>query len=219
MIAVAETMSWGLVQRSALDGAHAAWLDDMPRSLIDAARDDPAGRRLLARRLVDAAPAIFAGFPAVLPAAIAASGWMRWPPAMLDDRSMDLGGLAYAPLLRLRIDRSEVVRIRDVLGAERYARVLAATDTGDVPVAARAALDVALASDEALHRLILVQGRKEWTAHARDVHPVALEWLRLCHSPGVIDVSASGWLGVAATSHVLALTSGEESDVRESRHH
>lgn len=217
---MAEAMSWAIVQRSALDGAHAAWLHDIPRPLVDAARDDPAGRRLLARRLVDAAPAIFAGFPAVLPAAIVASGWMRCAPSVLDERAMDLGALAFAALVRLRIARAEVVRLRHVLGAARYANVLAEAAVGGVvPSGAEAAFAAALGSDEALHRLILEQGRREWAAHARDVHPVAFEWLRLCHAPGAIDASASGWLDGASVSRALTLAIGEDGDVRQSRHH
>lgn len=216
---MAEAMSWGLVQRSALDGAHPAWLHDMPRDLVDAARDDPAGRRLLARRLVETAPAIFAGFPAVLPAALAASVWMRHSPVTLDGHALDLGALAFAPLLRRRIARTEVVRMRRVLGVERYARMLADTHASDAPAVAEVAFDDALASDEVLHRLLLDHGRMEWAAHAREVHPAALEWLRLCHAPGAIDVSATGWLGTAATSRTLAFNLMEDGDVRESRHH
>jgi hypothetical protein len=216
---MAEAMCWGLVQRSALDGAHPAWFHDMPLALVDAARGDPAGRRLLALGLVDAAPQIFAGFPAAVPAALAASEWMHTAPTLLDERALDLGALAYAPLLRLRITRGEVVRLRSVLGAERYARVLAETDVDGTPTAAAALFDAAFESDQALRRVLLEQGRREWAAHARDVHPVALEWLRLCHAPGAIEAPDQGWLAATTTSRVLASTLQENGDARESRHH
>lgn len=218
-MSVVVEMSWDTVQRSALDGAHPAWFHDTPPELLDAARGDPAGRRLLALGLVDAAPQIFAAFPAVVPAALATSDWMHTAPTSLDERALDLGALAFAPLLRLRIARSDVVRLRNVLGAERYARVLAETDADGAPAAANTLLDAAFTSDEALLRLFLDRGRVEWAAHARDVHPVALEWLCLCHAPGQIAAAAPGWLAGTTTSRVLSSTLQEDADVRESRDH
>ncbi len=220
MIAVAEAISWAELQRQALDGAHAAWFDDLPPQLLDAARDDAAGRRLLARRLAGIAPQLFAGFPAVLPAALAANARLRTSRHSLDEQALDLGALAFAPMLRLMIARDEVVRLRRVLGAARYARTLAAADRGPAPPAsAAAALAEACGADETLHRLFLEQGRAEWAAHANVVHPAALEWLRLCHAPGTLDAAAAAWLDTASVARALAISEEESRDDRQSRHH
>ena len=217
---MAEAVSWAGVQRSALDGAHTAWFGDLPPALIDAARRDTAGRRLLARRLVEVAPQIFASFPAVVPSALAASAWLLNERYSLDEHALDLGALAFAPLLRLIISRADSVRLRRVLGEQRHARTLAEADRIPTPPAAAAdALAVALSADESLRALFLEHGRVEWSTHAGLVHPAAIAWLRLRHAPGVIGNEGSGWLPESQTARALVATTTEAPGGSESRHH
>lgn len=204
-------MAWAAVQRVALDGAHPAWFGLPDDALLSRARASGAGRRLLARSLAEgAAPELFGTLPASLPVALSGQGWLSWPTAVLEELAFDLGALAFAPAIRERIERSDVLRLRRVLGMRRYADALKpAAGRNQDTQAIRTALDVALADDEVLASALRRRGWNEWTQFAQARHPVLVERLRLCAAPRVdadAGDSADGmrWLSDAAIATHLA---------------
>jgi hypothetical protein len=207
---VAET-AWATLQRVALDGAHPAWFGLPDEALLARARGSAAGRRLLARSLAaEVAPQLFGTLPISPPASLSGQGWLSWPTAALEELAFDLGTLAFAPAIRERIERNDVLRLRRVLGMRRYADALrpAAGRNEDTP-AIRAALDLALADDDVLAAALRRRGWNEWTRFAQARHPVLVERLRLCAAPRDetdADESANGvrWLSDAAIATHLA---------------
>jgi hypothetical protein len=204
-------MAWAAVQRVALDGAHPAWFQLPDDALLSRARASGAGRRLLARSLASgAAPQLFGTLPAALPVALAGQGWLLLPTPVLQELAFDLGALAYAPAIRERIARSDVLCLRRVLGMRRYTDALKPATGRDEDVnAIRAALDAAIADDDALAATVRDRGWIEWTGFAEARHPVLVERLRLCAAPRARSRSgASGqegrWLSDAAIATHLA---------------
>lgn len=204
-------MAWAAVQRVALDGAHPAWFRLPDDALLSRARASSAGRRLLARSLAGgAAPQLFGTLPASLPVALAGQGWLLWPSAVLEELAFDLGALACAPAIRERIERSDVLRLRRVLGMRRYADALKpAAGRNENTQAIRAALERALADDEVLASALRRRGWIEWSGFAEARHPVLVERLRLCAAPRVgTDAEDSAnrerWLSDATIATHLA---------------
>lgn len=178
-------MAWAALQRAALDGAHPAWFRPLDDALLARARASRPGRRLLARGLADgAAPQLFGNLAASLPAALAGQRWLLWPTPALEELALDLGALAFAPAIRRRVERADVLRLRRVLGARRYADALKPVagrdEAGD---AMRDVLGAALADDDVLEAMLRRRGWIEWIAFAGARHPVLVERLRLCAAP------------------------------------
>jgi hypothetical protein len=178
-------VAWAGVQRVALDGAHPAWFRPLDAVLLERARASRAGRRLLARGLAGgAAPQLFGSLAASLPVALAGQRWLLWPTPVLEELALDLGALAFAPAIRRRVERADVLRLRRVLGARRYADALKPVagrdEAGD---AMRDVLGAALAADDLLEAMLRRRGWIEWIAFASARHPVLVERLRLCAAP------------------------------------
>ena len=210
MHAMAE-LAWARVQKVALDGAHPAWFGLPDDALLERARASRAGRRLLARSLAaGAAPHLFGTLPVALPAVLAGQGWLLLPGEVLRELAFDFGALAYAPAIRERIARADVLRLRAVLGARRYAEALKVADgQGHDTQAIRAALASAMADDEVLANALRQRGWLEWSAFARARHPALAERVRLCAAPrrGVDaeeTVDQVRWLSDAAIATHLA---------------
>lgn len=214
-VVVAE-MSWALLQRAALDGAHAAWFDGLQPSLVEEARRSAAGRRLLARSLaVSAAPVLFGSVPAVLPQVLRNGRWMLLPGATLETLALDIGAFAFAPAIRTRVDRNDVLRLRRVLGARRYtealARHTAATDRAD---AADGALDAVIGCDDRLLDAVRRRGLAEWIAFVAASHPVAVERLRLSAPPGVAVAAVDPWLTDVGVANLVSIVDTEAANDR-----
>lgn len=200
-------LSWPVLQTVALDGAHPAWFGEMDSALLAEARGSASGRRLLARELAQrAAPVLFGSFPAVLPHALSGNHWMMLSGERLAALALDLGGLALSPAIRTRIERAQVLRLRRVLGAQRYAQVLGAAREDTMHLdQMQDDLDRALASDEDLASLIHRTGLAEWLAFVAPLHPVAVERLRLFAAPGDAMAATTPRLEAADIARHLAL--------------
>jgi hypothetical protein len=179
-------VAWAGVQRVALDGAHPAWFRPLDDALLARARASRTGRRLLARGLLaeGAAPQLFGNLSASLPVALADQRWLFWSTPVLEELALDLGALAFGPAIRRRVERVDVLRLRRVLGARRYADALKpAAGRGEASDAMRDVLGAALADDDLLAAMLRRRGWMEWIAFAGARHPVLVERLRLCAAP------------------------------------
>src|SRR5690606_37484125 len=115
-----------------------------------------------------------------LPHALTGSEWLLLPGDRLASLAMDLGGLAFSVAIRTRIQRDEVLRLRRVLGTQRYAQVLAgAAHAADAEAShldeMQGQLCRSLASDEDLASLLFGSGLAEWLAFVSSLHPAAVE--------------------------------------------
>lgn len=199
-------MSWAALQCAALDGAHPAWFRPMGEQLVAHARQSREGRRLLARSLVGRpAPVLFGSYPASVPQALANQHWMLLPATVLDELALDLGAAAFAPAIRLRVARADVLRLRRALGQRRYADILGSQHQGDGATGEiSAALDLAMAGDEQLVSALRWRGWAEWLDFVQPQHPVLAERLRLAVAPERPTATRVRWLSPAMIATHLA---------------
>jgi hypothetical protein len=169
---------WFEVQVATLERVHSSWLPGVPIELLTQARRLALGRRWLAKRLSVVSPVLF-GLPVELDsdavARLKAAAWLKPLAADPLQCALELGSLAMAPALRSLANQPEVVKIRGVLGPERYARVLASPVvlTQPPPAAAAADLDV-------VERVIRC-GAAEFAGLADWLHPAWGESVRLTY--------------------------------------
>lgn len=202
-------MSWPKLQRAALDDVHPAWFAGWDAALVNEARQHALGRRLMALTLAqEAAPVLFGSLPAVIPHALSGSDWMLLPGDRLAELTLDLGVAAFAEAIRRCIERQPVVRLRRVLGNDRYTRVLA-SERGDAQhlPEMQTELESALVGDETLKAAIYQRGLAEWMAFAAPVHPAAIERLRLSAAPGLTLATETPWLTAQSIARRIALVS------------
>lgn len=163
----------------------------LDQRLVQRAGRSQLGRRILARRLMQAGAAD--ALLAPRPGHGVSSAIMRWPRPRLARLIRDLGVLAYAPLIRAEVGRDAVRMLKRALGgsyllpldrtiwnARVEDEVLRRLQQAWSPLMAalRAKED-----DAALYALFERQGRNElrhWAAH-RD-RPLG-EWVALLHPP------------------------------------
>ncbi|MFC4729885.1 hypothetical protein [Coralloluteibacterium thermophilus] len=163
------------------------WVPDIAPGLYGRALASARGRRLLVDWLAAEAPAAFA--PAR--GGIAATTLVRvWPRTRLRTLHLQLGALAHAAAVRAVIDRASVLRLRTLLG-DGYRMALDANvwpGPADATIVApqRAALQAALASDQALRRLFGTQGRIELQGWAAGADPALAAWARLLGPPDAV---------------------------------
>lgn len=194
-------------QNRALAQAHIGWLAPLDAALVDAARASPIGRRMLARRLSAAAPALFGRPPTVSAENMPASGAAYAEPPD-EETLLELGARALSPWWRTLVARESVQHLRGALGASRYQRLL------QHPLPATAFDDTAFVRQPAdarhgpgqLRTQFMRQGVAEWQrglAAATDAH---VEYLRLCIDPALARDMPAPCLRAAAIEEVLTAT-------------
>jgi len=195
--------------RSTLDGAHAGRFGDTPPALIERARASALGRRMLARRLADEAPSLFALAGARGCEWAAHHSWATFSGERLRGTAMDLGALAFSPALRARVGRNDVLRLRETIGAARLSFVLS-TDpwNGTVPETVRHCAVTGLArvigDADALAELVRLRGRIELYAYSANLHPLLGDRVRLAFPPLATGERSDAWLPPAAVAKYLA---------------
>jgi hypothetical protein len=208
-------LSWPVLQKCALDSAHPAWFMPIDDVMLAEARREPATRRLLAMQLrASSAPILFGSFPAVLPHALNRAHWMLLPRDRLEALALDLGSQVFAPAIRRCIERQAVLRLRRVLGAQRYGEILRQSlHDVDLDDAHQVSFQRALFSDEALSELLNRAGWREWFAYASSMHPAAVECVRLLAAPEEVIDCESAMLGSDRVQTLLsaAVRAHEES--------
>lgn len=190
---------WNALLKSTLDGVPAARFADATVPLIEHARSSPLGRRMLALRLQDESPLLFR-----LQAAND-SAWVGHHPAALFSgerlrgAALDLGALAFSPALRARVERSDVLRLREAIGAARLSFVLAADPwRGTVPEGVRhcavAGLARVIENADAIDELLRQRGRIELCTYAANLHALLGERVKLAFPPSGMDERRDAWL-------------------------
>ncbi|HEY0178365.1 MAG TPA: hypothetical protein VGC30_01895 [Dokdonella sp.] len=199
---------WTELLKTTLDGAHASRFAGATPALVERARSTPLGRRMLALRLEDEAPLLFG-----LSAANDASWIEHHPVALfsgerLRGAAMDLGALAFSPALRARVERSEVLRLREAIGAARLSFALAADPWhGAAPDSVRHVAGAGLArvidNADAIAELLRQRGRVELYAHATSLHALLGERVRLAFPPPPSGERRDAWLPAEAVARYL----------------
>lgn len=190
---------WSALLKSTVDGAHASRFGDAPPILVEHARNSPLGRRMLALRIERAAPALFDL------AAANDSGWVEQHPVALFSgerlrgATLDLGALAFSPALRARVDRSEVLRLREAIGAARVSFALS-TDpwrgklSDGVRHCALAGFARVLDNADAIAELLRQRGRVELFSYAASQHPLLAERIKLAFPSAAAGERRDAWL-------------------------
>lgn len=208
---------WAALLKSTLDGAPPSRFADATPALVERARATPLGRRLLALRLQDESPLLFR-----LQAANDAA-WIEHHPAALFSgerlrgAALDLGALAFSPALRARVDRSEVLRLREAIGAARMSFALS-TDPwrGAIPEAVRhcavAGLARVIDNTHALAELLRQRGRVELFTYASNLHALLGERVRLAFPPTAAGERRDAWLPSGAVAQYLEAATQSAAD-------
>jgi hypothetical protein len=200
---------WIALLKSAVDGAPASRFSDATPALVEHARSSALGRRMLALRLENEAPALFG-----LPAAANDAQWIERHPAALFSgerlrgAALDLGALAFSPALRARVERNEVLRLREAVGAARLSFALS-TDPwrGGLPDAVRhcafAGLARVLHAADAIAELVRQRGRIELFTYASAQHPLFGDRVALAFPPVPAGERRDVWLPATTVAHYL----------------
>lgn len=209
--------NWTALLKSTLDGAHATRFGDATPALVEYARSSPLGRRMLALRIERTSPMLFDL------AAANDSSWIEQYPAALFSgerlrgAALDLGALAFSPALRARVERHEVLRLREAIGAARMSFALA-TDPwrGAIPEGVRhcalAGLARVLDNTEATAELLRQRGRVELFTYATNRHPLFAERVKLAFPPNAAGERRDAWLPPEAVAQYLG-AAGESAAV------
>jgi hypothetical protein len=216
-----DLQSWLALQRDTTERVHSSWFPSLSADLVVQARKTPLGRRWLADRLVHVSPLLFGILPyetEALPARnLRNSEWLRTCLRQVLECALDLGSLTLAVTVRTMVARSEVMRLRAVLGAARYERLLSmptATSPGGPPgvpdVEAREIADCH--GDDLLERL-LRRGARELAAYATGLHPALGESVRLSFECSWWDVEGAALLTPAVIESCLRLRTESQKNV------
>jgi len=213
--------NWTALLRSSLDGAHAERFGSAPAALIERARTSVLGRRALACRLQNQAPQLFAVGSAGDCSWAALHPWAFFSGERLRGSAFDLGALAFAPALRTRVNRDEVLLLREAIGAARIGFALS-TDpwAGAVPEAVRHCAMTGLArlldepGGEVAER-VRQRGRIELYAYAAQLHPLLGERVKLAFAPSHSGERSDAWLPATAVAHYLAAAGSTAAEVRQ----
>jgi hypothetical protein len=172
---------WFEVQVHTLGRVHPSWLPGIPPDLLAQARKQSLGRRWMSNRLSTVSPVLF-GLPEELgPDAVAELSAAAWLAPLVADpieRALDLGSLTMAATVRTLVNRSEVIKLRAALGADRYARVLAiAVDPAEIASAPSS-------DDHDIVEQLIRCGARELAGFADSLHPAWGESVRLTFERG-----------------------------------
>jgi hypothetical protein len=193
-----------------LDSLHPARCPALPAPLLERARASALGRRHIVRAALHAAPAVFAPDQGRWRTWEDQEPWLRWTCAELEAFTRELGALAFGPALRIAVERSEVLFLREALGLEVWRRAQSADIWGGpAPEAVRhmgrAVMQRCGRDAAALRAAVFERGEIEFLAHAGRRDPRLAERLALAYATApVLPCIKECWLPAAAVPAVLA---------------
>jgi len=210
---------WTALLRSTLDGAHAERFGDAPPLLVERARASRLGRRMLVRRLERESPLLFALDAANDCEWIPRHPWALFSGERLRGAAFDLGALAFAPALRAKVGRDEVLTLREAIGAARLSFVLSSDPwQRAVPEAVRhcAVTGLARVLDDAaaLADLVRHRGRIELYAYSASLNPMLGERVKLAFAPLPAGERSDVWLPPDAVARYLAAAGTTATEAR-----
>ncbi len=202
-------VSGGLL--AVLADTDSSWLADFDAALLPRARESVLGRRLIARSLAGGSAATLLA-PSPKPTLDRVLG--QWPREKLQSLTLNLGVLAFAPVIRAEVGREAVRDLKHALD-KRY---LLALDRkiwdGEVPrelqLRLQSLMHQALGGKEASPTLVALlnrQGRTELHAWAHTRDPALIEWMGLLHPRD--DQAPSAHLPAAAVQRLYAFHAGK----------
>lgn len=199
-----------------LDGLHAERCAGVPVALLEQARRSALGRRHLARAAWRAAPTVFAPDHERWQAWIETEDWLHWPHTTLESFTHELGAVAFGPALRVAVERSEVLFLREAFGLDAWRRAQAADPwRGAAPEAVRhmgrAAMQRCERDAQALRDAVFERGKIEFLGHAGRSDARLAERLALAYaSAPALPCIKECWLPAGTVAELLA--SSRESD-------
>ena len=121
------------LRTKALGDFNPNWLPQCDRSLLYAAKRATNGQRWLANYLKDIAPTLLAGLEAINPATEVEGYFtlLMQPRSHVTETMLELGSLAYSPLIKQAIDQKSVEHIQKTMGTTRYQFAL---DAPEIPL-------------------------------------------------------------------------------------
>ncbi|WP_426702938.1 hypothetical protein ACPPVV_08070 [Rhodanobacter sp. Col0626] len=196
--------------RALLDGLHATQFGSLPESLLASARSSALGRRMLARTMSRRLPDLFAPDQERWQSWQNSEGWLQWPQSRLESFTRTLGAMALGPALRMIVERSTVLFVRDVLGQDHWRQAqLAAPWKGAPPETIRLMGATVLRrcgnDAEALTTAIFERGQIEFIGHAERRHPELATRLALGYAQApATPCSKETWLPLNTVADLLA---------------
>jgi hypothetical protein len=208
-----DVQAWLALQRETTERVHPSWFPGVAADLIVHARRSPVGRRWLANRLAHVSPLLF-GIPHA--AQMMSEGNLRGAESLRIclhdalDCALDLGSVAFSATLRAMVTRSEIMRLRMALGAERYQRLLS------VPVPTfsprlSAPFNADSRADD-LREGLLRHGARELAAYAASLHPFLDASVRLTFEVNWWDVEAAVLLDPGTVEACLRMRSEHKQE-------
>jgi hypothetical protein len=196
--------------RAALDGLHPARCAALPAPLLERARMSALGRRYLARAALRTQPRVFAPDQERWAMWVEEEPWLHWPQAELDAFTRVLGAIALGPAVRVTVERSEVLFLREALGLEHWRRAQGADPwRGPAPEAVRnmgrALIQRCERDAGALREAAYERGKIEFLGHAGRHDPRLAERLALAYATApALPCAKEAWLPAATVPALLA---------------
>ncbi|MFC4763265.1 hypothetical protein [Dyella koreensis] len=207
-----------------LDGLHSERCVGVPADLLEHARCSALGRRHLARAALRAAPAVFAPDHERWQAWSEAEDWLHWPHATLETFTRELGAIAFGPALRVAVERSEVLFLREAFGLDAWRRAQAADPwRGAAPEAVRhmgrAVMQRCERDAQALRDAVFERGKIEFLGHAGRNDARLAERLALAYaSAPALPCIKECWLPAGTVAGLLVSSrASDETDVAEAQ--
>jgi hypothetical protein len=205
--------------RTVLDGLHPARCLALPAPLLERARGSALGRRQLARAALRAQPRVFAPDQERWAAWADEEPWLLWPQAELDAFTRELGAIALGPVVRVTVERADVLFLREALGLEHWRRAQSADAwRGPAPEAVRnmgrALVQRCERDAAALREAVYERGKIEFLGHAGRRDPRLAERLALAYaSAPALPCAKEAWLPAATVPALLAALLAPPPDV------
>lgn len=196
--------------RAALDSLHPVHCGEFPEPLLHHARNSDVGRRHLARIALRNAPSVFAPNQERWQRWQDEEPWLQWTQPRLHAFTQELGVMAFGPALRMIVERSAVLFVRNALGLENWRRVQNADPwQGSAPEAVRHMGEAVLrrcdSDAQALAAEIFERGKVEFIGHAERRHESLAARLALAYAVAPTRLcSADCWLPAAAVPQLVA---------------
>lgn len=194
--------------QAVLDSLHPAHFAGVPSALLEQARRSRLGRRhLLRTALADAAP-VLAPDQERWQSWEDSQPWLRWTQAQLRAFTFELGAMALAPAMRVLIQRSEVLFLRDALGADTWHRVQHTVVWARAPEAVQhmgsALLRRCRHDAAAVRDAVFERGKIEFLGHVERSGAMLAERLRLAYAQAPTSCLKECWLPTGVLSALLA---------------
>ena len=196
--------------QAALDGLHPSRCSALPEALLERARGSALGRRHLVKAVLRTQPRVFAPDHERWLPWVDEEPWLHWSQAQLDAFTRELGAIALGPAVRITVERSEVLFLREALGLDDWRRAQSADPwRGPAPEAVRnmgrALIQRCERDAAALREAVYERGKIEFLGHAGRRDARLAERLALAYATApALPCAKEAWLPAATVPALLA---------------